>query len=115
MYEKMYWIDERLSDEIKNGAAFEARARVALHLVETYGAIAGKRGEGEDVSGRPIFELQSPAELVERCFSISELFFDECEKRGLIRSPMTPEARIEVEIELDKLRYGRKRKPEEQW
>ena len=63
---------------------FEIRAEVALRLISTYGAVAGKRSEkkGDTLE---LYELQTPKELVARCFSIADLFIDECEKRGLIK------------------------------
>jgi hypothetical protein len=63
------------------------RAEMAWDLVRTYGSVAGKPGPDND-SGRPTIALQSPTELVERCFEIADLFLDRADANGDI--VMTP-------------------------
>lgn len=78
-------------------ADMEFRADMAWRLLEHHGAIAGKRPGGILGDGDPGVELQTPEELVARCFRIADLFVEEAQRRGLIR-PVDP-AREHAEIE----------------
>lgn len=80
-----YWPQTMHNGAISHGYMLTGRAELAFKLIATYGAIAAERGE-TTASGHPTLELQSPQELVERCFEIAELFFKEVESRGWIKS-----------------------------
>jgi hypothetical protein len=92
-----FWPEEKLSEDgHRNGYVLELQARIALRLVEGFGAIAAKV-QGEDSAGRSILTLQSPQELVDRCFEIADLCVRECLVRGLVRKPtLTPEELAEA-------------------
>lgn len=83
-----YWPNELQMALDKRAATFgmtyELRANIALRLIEHYGAVAGRRGEDTD-QGRATMELQTPEELVERCWKIADLFIEEAEKRNAIK------------------------------
>lgn len=86
---KEYWpIEHR---KTKYGLAtlgfceLEFRAEIAMRLISHFGAIAGKRPPGAPPGPDAGVELQTPEELVERCFAIADLFIAKCEERGAIR------------------------------
>src|SRR3990167_9329520 len=82
-----FWTSDCLNDGgIQNGYLLELRARLAFTLIERYGSVAGQP-RGEDSAGRSILDLQTPQELVTRCFEIADLCVQECLSRGLIRKP----------------------------
>jgi hypothetical protein len=61
---------------------------LALHLIEHFGSIAGKRATvngGYEKSTDPGIELQTPQELVDRCFEIARLFIERLESWGMIK------------------------------
>ena len=68
--------------ELTYGINLEWRAAIALDLIRAWGTVAAKRGEVDDQTGRATTELQTPSELVERCFNIADYFVEWCEKRG---------------------------------
>jgi hypothetical protein len=84
MAEKQYW----RSEVTGHGANFELRSSIALDLIEHFGSVAAKRGEHDDNTGRATIELQTPAELVDRCFCIADIFVDTASKRGEIGDPI---------------------------
>lgn len=85
MQDKQYW----RSEVTGHGANLELRASIALDLIEHFGSVAGKRGEHDDNTGRATIELQTPSELVDRCFCIADIFVDTASKRGEIRDPIS--------------------------
>lgn len=83
MEEDKKYLPRQRGSSIQRVYALGGKAEIALELIRTYGAIAGKRGQvtGPD---NPGIDLQTPEELVERCFKIADLFFDMAERRGEI-------------------------------
>lgn len=79
-----YW--DGLATQLHNNHALEFRARLALVLVEKWGTVAAHT-DGEDTVGRWKLELQSPTDLVARCFAIAEEFVRVAEEKGLLRQP----------------------------
>ena len=65
-----YFLEECLE---QMPARLELRARVALTLIEKWGTISAQP-DGEDSSGRQKWKCEPPQDLVNRCFSIAELF-----------------------------------------
>lgn len=94
-----YWPQAVQHGAMAHGYVLNGRAELAFRLIGTYGAIAGQRGD-EDSSGKSALELQTPQELVARCFEIARLFFEEVEVRGWVK-PVSPEdlARAEGKLE----------------
>ena len=80
-----YWPDERFHLPGLSHWNLEVRTTIALHLIETYGAVAGKQSQTNDGADRNYLILQTPEELVERCFAIADLFVDTAERRGEVR------------------------------
>jgi len=61
--------------------------------------------EGEDSAGRARLRLQTPKELVDRCFEITKLYFERAEAEGRIRlDPLTREERSAVSGDVEMLR-----------
>lgn len=104
MEKTAYWPDE-LNNSMNHGIAVEFRAEIALGLIRHFGAIAAKF-EGEDSAGRNKMILLSPSDLVERCFSISEIFIAEAERRGYVRTPsVTDEQRAAMKARIDDITF----------
>lgn len=61
----------------------EYEAQAAFQLIERFGSVAAVP-DGEDSSGRQRLRLQTPEELVERCFTIARLFMAEARRRNLV-------------------------------
>lgn len=79
MAEQKYW-----SGRWSPAVDLEFRGAIAYDLIRAYGSIAGKAGE-EDRSGRAKLDLQTPEELVDRCFKIADLLVNRLEQRGEVR------------------------------
>lgn len=103
-----YWSDPLRP---KDCPAFllEARAEIALKLLDHFGVVAGTN-EGEDSAGRSKLILQTPEEVVKRCFNIAELFIAEAETRNAIRLALSFKEIVTIESELfkDKFIYPRR-------
>ena len=82
MEKKQYWPD--VSTIHNGGYRLEARANLALVLMEKFAIVAGTRGP-EDSNGRAAYELLSPGEVVERAYALADLFMDRAEERGDVR------------------------------
>jgi len=98
---KQYWPVAPIFSDGKGSLILEARAGLALMFIERFGVI-GTKTEGEDTAGRAKLELQSPTELVERCFQMADAFIERAEQRGEIRS-------ASEEVEKAKLASAKKR------
>jgi len=92
------WIQDKYKND-RNGIVVHTdeilteRARFAFSLIEKWGLVAAMP-DGEDSSGRAKLRLPSSQELVTRSCEISELVFDECERRGwVIKGPSAEEMR----------------------
>ena len=74
---------ERYAKEttMQNVVAFSLRGELTWRLIEHFGAVAGKRWGGAQSSEPkdPGVELQTPQELVDRCFEITDIFLTRCE------------------------------------
>lgn len=82
---KQYWPARIPYGENKGytiGISWEAE--IAFKLLSTYGAIAGKRGSISGSTSDPGIDLQTPEELVERCFTIARLFAEKALSLGMI-------------------------------
>jgi len=100
---KQYWPEE-METPRSGWCMLEARAAIALRLIEQYGAVAGKL-DGEDTTGRARLSLQHPKELVARCFAIADDFMDEAELRGEVRGfTLTIEERVKESARLSTVR-----------
>jgi len=92
-----YWADPVLA---KNDYfTLEARARIALHLLDHFGAVAGQE-DGEDSAGRRQFKLQVPKDLVKRCLDIADAFVEVAESRNAIREMPTLLEVVKTEKEI---------------
>lgn len=101
-----FWVDE--TGAMTNfPATLEFRSTLAFDLIRSYGAIAGKRGQIDDPSGHWTLELQTPQELVERCFQIADLFTDTAIERGELRAATSYAERKAAQIEIDGQIYKR--------
>ena len=99
---KQYWPNE-LETVAPFGAVFELRAAMAWELVVRYGSVAGKL-DGEDTHGRARLGLQTPEELVERCFKIADLYVDTAEARGLLHAPTLTQAdKLKARLEQEEI------------
>lgn len=78
-----YWPLEVLGQD--KGFLMELRTQLAWDLIHRFGSIAGEDG-GEDAAGRSKLRLQTPQELVSRCFNIVDTFMAVAEGRDEIRS-----------------------------
>ena len=78
------YFEVELHRSFTNGFKMEWRSQIALELIRAFGAIAGKRGS-DDSSGKSTLDLQTPEELVERCFKIADLYMATVEQRGDIQ------------------------------
>jgi hypothetical protein len=56
-----------------------------LILIEHFGAVAAIQ-DGEDKTGRAQLRLQTPEELIERCFKLADLYMQEAERRNGVKS-----------------------------
>lgn len=65
----------------QSGYQLEARAEIALNLIERWGLVAG-RLEGEDSEGRAAYDNMPPGLVVERAFALADCFMDAAERRG---------------------------------
>lgn len=74
---------------------FELRAKLAWDLIFHFGSVAAKRPEGADPKNDPGLDLQTPQEVVSRCFAIADAFVDVAETRKAIR-PLNMDAETEA-------------------
>lgn len=112
MDKKQYWPNE-LMCSFPGGMVLECRAEIALHLIQHFGSIAGKI-EGEDSSGRAKLLLQEPQELVDRCFLIAELFVQQAEEKGLLKTPsITDEDKAIHSGKIERIKMNESYKSEE--
>lgn len=86
MSRQEFWPHDTNEEQFRLGCVMELRVRIALNLIERYGAIAGTL-KGEDTAGRAKVALQEPAALVTRCFDIAELTVETAIARGFLRQP----------------------------
>lgn len=87
---KEYW-PISVESGLRSGVVLEFRAELAFRLIERFGLVAGTLDGTEDSSGRSRLMLQTPAETVDRCFELADLFMARAEKEGLIREPLKEE------------------------
>ncbi len=86
------------------GHILELRAMLAWELIHHFGSVAATDG-GEDSGQRAKLVLQTPEQVVGRCFEIADLFVIEVEARGDIRaSAMTEEEACARTGELQRIR-----------
>lgn len=83
-----YWPGEILEPEkyIKHGFVFSLRAQIAYELIKHYGSVAATKDK-EDSSGRSSLKLQTPQQLVNRCFKIADLFIKKAEEEEDVKRP----------------------------
>jgi hypothetical protein len=97
---KQYWSHQVEPDA--SAAQLDFTASLAFELVKTFGSVAAVP-QGEDSSGRTKYELQTPEELVSRCFKIANEFVSHCEKEGHIRELMPIEERVKTAANFRKM------------
>lgn len=110
MGEKKQYYTECVNFQPKFGIQWEMRSELAWGLVHHFGAIAGKI-EGEDKAGRAKADLQTPVELVDRCFAIADSFVERMEQREGFRPEMESEEQMKKIGKLERIKndavYGR--------
>lgn len=67
------------------GYTLEIRSHMAWALINHFGSVAAI-DDGEDSSNRAKIKLQSPVQLVARCFDIADAFVEAAESRGELRT-----------------------------
>lgn len=81
---KQYW-KSPMEYITKPHADLEMRASMAWELISHFGSVAAIYHGKEDRTGRAMLDLQSPEELVTRCFAIADAFANMAEERSEIR------------------------------
>ncbi len=89
---KQYWENFTLSN-MEKGVARDLHTRLAWELIAHFGSVAADEA-GEDSQGRSKLRLQSPNELIERCFAIADAFVAKAEARGGIREVIATEEEV---------------------
>ncbi len=64
-------------------SALDSRGQFATAMIERWGMVAAIE-DGEDSAGRHKIRLSTPTELVQRACEVSNLAYEEFEKRGWI-------------------------------
>jgi hypothetical protein len=104
MSDKKDYYSQSHAIETRWGVQWEMRSDLAWDLLKHFGSVAAKT-DGEDKAGRAKLELQEPAEVVERVFTIVDLFVERIEQRGGLRpEPMTQEQRAERYGKLERIK-----------
>lgn len=79
-----YWTTSLSEQYLTGEHELEVRAGIALALIERWGPVAATL-DGEDSAGRAKMRLQTPEELVRRCFDVAEVFVEHAELNGYIK------------------------------
>jgi hypothetical protein len=89
-----------------NGNVMSLPGRIALMLIEKWGAVTGKiRGE-EDSAGRAVLDVMPVPDVIERAFDMAEQAVVELERRQWIRPvDKTPEQVGEAAGRIEQARY----------
>jgi hypothetical protein len=81
---------------IVNKSIVTGPGAMASELTTKWGMVAAEI-DGEDSAGRSKARLQTPGELIERAFTVAQMFWDKARERGMLEDVPEPKETVEEE------------------